>query len=220
MHVLFKMNKKYLILVFGILVLVSLIYFVGSIYWDISTASYNGGYMEFAFDTAINPYSIFFSSDGSKMFGIGATNQMIRVYTLSTPWLISSATYDPTESFNPPDWGQDIFFNSDGTKFYYLENTNELIYQYNLSMAWNVSTATYSSNFSIATEEIGAGGLFINSDGENFFIVGGNDVLYQYSFSTPWDLSSATFDNVNFSVGTEETDVSDLFLVLMEVIFI
>ena len=68
------------------------------------------------------------------MYIVGATNQRIYQYTLSTAWDISTAVYD---SNNILISAQDatprgIFFKDDGTQFYVTGETNEKVYQYSL----------------------------------------------------------------------------------------
>lgn len=76
------------------------------------------------------PRSIAFSSDGSKMFMVGATSNLIYQYGFTTPWDISSGSYE--KSWSPTednDW-RGIDISSDDTKIYLIGNQNKYIYQY------------------------------------------------------------------------------------------
>jgi sugar lactone lactonase YvrE len=182
--------------------------------WDVSTASYDSkSFSVGGQDTA--PTGLFFKTDGTKFYIVGATNDTVYQYSCSTAWDISTASYD-SKSFSVT--AQDsaptgLFFKNDGTKFYVVGQTNDTVYQYSCSTAWDVSTASYDSkSFSIAAQENAAGGLFFKSDGTKFYVVGSqNRTVYQYSCSTTWDVSTASYDNKAFSVNAQETAPLGLF---------
>ena len=176
--------------------------------WDISTATYdNVSFSVSGQDT--NPFGITFKPDGTKMYMVGFTNDRVYQYTLSTPWDISSATYD-TVSFlvsgqdtNPID----ITFKPDGTKMYVLGNTNDRVYQYTLSTPWNLATATYDSvSFLVSGQDTNPYSITFKPDGTKMYVLGfTNDRVYQYTLSTPWDISSATYDTVSFLLSGQDT---------------
>jgi DNA-binding beta-propeller fold protein YncE len=71
---------------------------VGTVYeyalstsWDISTASYTQSFSVSTQDTT--PESFFFAPDGNKMFVMGAANDIVYQYSLSTAWDLSTASY-------------------------------------------------------------------------------------------------------------------------------
>ena len=59
--------------------------------WNVSTATFVQFFSVAAQETA--PVSIDFSSDGTRMYVLGATGLDINRYTLSTPWNISTAVF-------------------------------------------------------------------------------------------------------------------------------
>jgi sugar lactone lactonase YvrE len=79
-----------------------------------------------------NPSSIFFSTDGTKMFVLGLTTTTVYQYTLSTGFDISTASYS-SNSFSVSSQDANttgLTFNSDGTKMYVAGNTNDSVYEY------------------------------------------------------------------------------------------
>lgn len=153
--------------------------------WDISTATTDN--KSFSSSTQDgSPVGIKFKNDGSKVYIVGATNDTIYQYSLSTAWDISTASYDSvsfdlsTQQTSP----QGIEFNPDGTTFFVpsIESGNRRIYKYTLSTAWDISTASYASvNFDTSSEDA-PWGLAFKSDGSKMYIVGtGSDTVYQYS---------------------------------------
>ena len=149
------------------------------------------------------PTAVFFKSDGTKMYVSGTGTDSVYQYTLSTPWNVSSATYDSVSfSFAGQDTGPEgLFFKPDGTKMYMSGLASDLVYQYTLSTPWDVSSATYDSiSFSVISEGANPSGMYISSNGSKlYFISIANNNVFQYTLSTPWDVSSASYDNKSLS---------------------
>jgi sugar lactone lactonase YvrE len=174
--------------------------------YDLENASYdNVSFGVVSQDTI--PRGMTFKPDGTKMYIVGDASDTIYQYTLSTPWDLSSTSYDSV-SFSVA--GQDttpydVTFNQDGTKMYMVGITNDRVNEYNLSTAWDVSTASYLQTFSVSSQETNPSGLFFKPDGTKMYVIGlGNDAIYQYTLSTAWDVSTASYDNVSFSVASDE----------------
>ena len=183
--------------------------------WDVDTAVYDSvSFSVGAQDTS--PFSLFFKPDGTKMYISGIVNDRIYQYTLSTPWDISTASYDSVifsvaaQDTSPAA----VFFKSDGTKMYITGQTNDTIYQYSLSTAWAVNTASYDSiSFNVNSQATIPQGLAFNSDGTKMFVV---DVVYnfvhEYNLSTAWSLNTASYSSKSFFVGNESTASRGIFV--------
>jgi len=118
--------------------------------FDLSTASYDSISLPvFAQDGS--PSGIAFNSDGTKMFMMGAANDTVFQYSLSTGFDLSTASYDSV-SFSPSSQETSpncLAFNSDGTKMYIAGNTNDTIYQYSpvkTTATLDLSTGNYFSD--------------------------------------------------------------------------
>jgi DNA-binding beta-propeller fold protein YncE len=171
--------------------------------WDISTGSYASKSLSVASEET-NPLGLAFSSDGTKAYVVGSTNDTIYQYTLSTAWDISTGSYASkslsvtSEETNP----MALSFSSDGTKAYVVGTTNDTIYQYTLSTAWDISTGSYASkSLSVAAQETGPFSLAFSSDGTKAYIAGAvNSTIYQYTLSTAWDVSTGSYASKSLSV--------------------
>jgi hypothetical protein len=182
--------------------------------WDISTASYTyptTNYFSVS-PQELAPQALFFKSDGTKMYIIGATGDDVNEYSLSSAWDISTASYVQnfwvgSEETNP----EGLFFKPDGTKMYIIGTAGDDVNEYSLSSAWDISTASYVQNFSVSLQEISASGLFFKPDGTKMYIIGttGDDVN-EYSLSSAWDISTASYVQ-NFSVSAQDLTPEDLF---------
>jgi hypothetical protein len=169
--------------------------------WDLSTCSFD----EVEFDIGDQdgtPVGIFFSSDGSKMYVLGDLNNFVYQYTLSTPWDVSSTSYDEV-SFDVSS--QEIYletlcFNYDGSKMYIAGSDNESIYQYTLTTPWDLSTASYDeSYFSLSDQSNDPKGFGFGSNGTKLYVPDQTSKsIYQYTLSISWDVSTASYDSVYF----------------------
>ena len=176
---------------------------------DISTASYASKSFSVTSQETL-PQGLYFKSDGTKMYVVGATNDTVYQYSLSTAWDVSTASYDSisfsvaSQENNP----HGLEFKPDGTAMYVIGFTNDTVYQYTLSTAWDLSTASYASkSFDAGTEMTSPSGMRFNSDGTKMFILDAGNIrnLAQYSLSTAYDVSTASYDSVAYDSDSENT---------------
>ena len=174
--------------------------------WDIETAVYDSVSFN-VYSQAMGPEAVEFKSDGTKMYVLDSTYQGVHQYTLSTPWIISSATYDGvaysvgTQDSRPIS----MKFNSDGSKMYINGFTNKRIYQYTLSTPWDLSTVSYDSIYrQLATYQY-YDDFYFKSDGTKLYITliaidGSVMVVEEFVLSTAWSLSDVTYNDVYFNL--------------------
>jgi len=154
--------------------------------FNLATASYESVSFSVAGQDA-GPRDVAFNSDGSKMYMVGSSSLSIHQYTLSTPFNMSTASYDSV-SFSVSAQEATPFgiaFNNDGSKMYILGFSNDTVYQYTLSTPFDLSTASYESvSFSVAAQDTSPAGIAFNNDGSKMYMLGlTNDSVYQYSVS-------------------------------------
>ncbi|MBU2562778.1 MAG: LamG domain-containing protein, partial [Nanoarchaeota archaeon] len=149
-------------------------------------------------------------TDGTKMYEIGWSSDVIYQYILSTPWNISTAVYDNINISTQDSGPRDLFFKSDGLKLYEIGTYYDKIYQYTCTDAWNLSSCS-SDNINISTKDSsGSQGLFFKSDGLKLYEIGStNNKIYQYTCIDAWNLSSCSYDSINIS--TQDTSPQGLF---------
>ena len=175
--------------------------------YDISTASYDSVSFSFASQDAVAA-SIYFKPDGTKFYIMGAINDAVFQYSLSTAWDMSTASYDSVSfSFSSQETNPyGLLFNNDGTKMFITGNTSDATFQYSLTTAWDLSTASYDSvsldHTTVMTDPFGTR---FNSDGSKFYVVASNDTIYQYS-------TTLTTKSLDLSTGSvfEITPTSDI----------
>jgi DNA-binding beta-propeller fold protein YncE len=173
--------------------------------WDINNAAYQRHY--YIGSQEATAQGLAFNADGTKMFVLGDSQDRVYQYTLSTAWLVTSAslasgTKSVSSQLSAPNG---LIFNNDGTKMYAV-GFQENVYEYNLSTAFDVSTAQYYNvSLSITGQEGQARDIYFNANGTKLYVIGqSSDSVHQYSLTTPFYLSTASYDNVSFSVQSQE----------------
>ena len=129
---------------------------------------------------------IAFNNDGTIMYYIGNTDDEIYVYTLSTGFDLSTATFN---DINGDGSGFDISsqvtvprgitFNNDGTKMFIVGDVGNDVNEYTLSVGFDLtSTVTHVGKFVVTDQETNPQGIAFNTTGTKMFIVGnaGDDI--------------------------------------------
>jgi hypothetical protein len=114
--------------------------------WDVGTASFIRNFSFVPQDST--PTSIFFSSDGTKMYMMGSLTDSIYSYTLSTAWNISTAVYDSKFFSVATQDGTPSGLFIAGTKLYIVGSATDAVYEYNVSVYPSLPTADVTYNFS------------------------------------------------------------------------
>ncbi|MDA0207872.1 MAG: hypothetical protein O3B64_00485 [bacterium] len=152
-----------------------------------------------------------FNNDGSKMFLLGANSDSIIEYSLSTPYVISTATHagvDEELYVSAEEVGVLGFeFNDDGSKVYVIGNADDSVVEYGLATPFDLSTASYSGigeEYDASGEDTAPADIEFNDDGSKMFFLGRTSFsVIEYTLSTPYDVSTAVHAG-----GGEELDVS------------
>lgn len=178
--------------------------------WDVSTASFSANFDTSSQDS--RPQDLRFKPDGTKMYVIGALNDRVYEYDLSTAWSLDTASFNQHFSVNSQESvPMSLFFKTDGTKMFVTGIGGDDVNEYDLSTAWDISTASYSQNFSVSAQDTNPRALFFKSDGTVMYLTGtqGQDIN-EYSLSTAWDVSTASYSR-NFSLSNQGQGPFGLF---------
>ena len=135
------------------------------------------------------PRDVTFNNDGTKMFVIGATDDAIDYYTLSTAYDTSTVTHQADYLRGTYTTAWSLSFNNDGTKLFIVDgDSTDAIYEYSLSTAYDLSNLTLeSSRTGLTTYPTGHS---FNSDGTKLFLSFNDRTIKEYSLSVGFDLSS------------------------------
>jgi WD40 repeat protein len=185
--------------------------------WDITTASYSSiSKSVSAQDSGLR--AIDFKPDGTKLYVLGNTNKRVYQYSMTTPWDVSTASYDSI-SFSVSGQtsnASDISFSPDGSVFILCDAGGAYIRKYVLSTPWLISSSSWVGSFSVSSENTSPSGVVFNASGTKMYVLrnatGVN--IWQYTTGTS---APATFTypaSVDWPAGTApdapavgETDV-------------
>lgn len=149
------------------------------------------------------------SSDGTKMY-LSQENVNMYQYTLSTPWDISTATYDSvTLNLDATDGSTQAFcFANNGTELYTVGRGNYIV-KYDLSTAWDISTAVEaSSSKALALQDLNWKAIDINPSRTKIYVSDETyGLTYQFNLNTPGDLSDTNFIGQIFTARLTEERV-------------
>ena len=178
--------------------------------WSVSSASYADNFSVLTQEG--NSFGVSFSSDGTKLYIVGISQDTVYQYALSTAWSVGTASLSTSYSIAGNETSPlSLHFSQDGTKFYTTNQTGNLR-QWSMSTPWAVNTASYVGTGSYSSQTGDARGVFFKSDGTKAFIIGVNGVVYRYNVATPWVASTISYDNQSFSVASQESTPQDLFI--------
>jgi len=187
--------------------------------WSLPSASYLGEYSVASQLTL--PTGMYFRPDGTKFYvvgttGVGAAATAVNQYSCSTPWDLTTASYDSVSFsvFSQEASPQAIEFKPDGTKFYVAGIGGASVYQYSCSTPWDLTTASYDSvAYSLSVQDSSPQGIRFSLDGLKLLVVGSTkDVLNEYVLSTPWNVSTISFGStVAYFSTVGETSPSGLY---------
>ena len=159
--------------------------------FDVSTGVFSQNFSVSAQETA--PYGVEFKPDGTKMYVVGTTGDDVNEYNLSTPWDVSTASYNQSFSVSAQETAPyTVRFKPDGTKMFVTGSTGDDINEYSLSTPWDVSTASFVQ--SKGTGDSTQYSVTFTSDGTKMYTSGATlDRIREWDLSTPWDVSTAVF---------------------------
>lgn len=180
--------------------------------WDLKTANFPDHSDFFAVENFVDTdsgRSICFSNSGTKMYiYLHGSSYDILGYTLSTPWMVNTATYDGKVSVNEYEsGGTGIDISSDGTKLYITGTSGDGIDIFTMTTPFDITTASWSSFWNSVTYGPRLGNpvdIQFKYDGTKMFFAT-SSVLYEYGLSTPWDPFSSTLVDIDGIDATSES---------------
>lgn len=180
-----------------------------SVPWDVETATLTNTF-DFYADNTYFSHGIYIGDSGSKAFVTSQNSGEIRQYTLSSPWDISTASYDTVNETLVDANG--ITFSPDGLNMYIASGTNptNTLNDYSLSGAWDLSTATAggSQSFGAQDDPLLNYGIMFEDDGLTMYA----PAFGRWSLSVAWDISTATYNTHEFDFGNELSPGKAVFM--------
>ena len=193
-----------------------------SIAWDITTISYDSKSFN-ANGQASTIKDICVSTNGTRLYVMGTKGELndiyIWQYTLSTPFDISTASYDSIEKLMYI-MGISCYINSGGTRLFLIDTLSNIAISYTFATPWDLSTITKDTTVGVTdtydfTSIVGTyiKGVTMKPDLSKIYIVNEatTRMAYQFAISTPGYLPTTSYENKSLNV-TKEFTLSPLTL--------
>ena len=146
-----------------------------------------------------------FNDDGTKLYLCGQGDDNIQQFSLSTAYLVGTASYDGAYTFTGYNYVYAVRWNNDGTKLFMVDNNADKIVEYSVENAYDVTSGTITENtsYSTASYESVPTDVAFNSNGTKMFTIGtGGDEINEWSLSVGFDLTSTITHLNSQSLGT------------------
>ncbi len=190
--------------------------------WDLSTATYNGVFVDISSQFG-NAVGLSFKNNGEKLYVMSKIE--LFQYDLSSAWDLSTATYGEvnydeiiSEDSNPTG----MFMRRDGRKMYMLGEGNRNVYEYDVpSTNWSLTAISYEENlFEFSSLQYKKyEGLSFGKRGEKLYAIGEDTgetptsptpgEVVQYRLENPYEVSSAA-DPKTFEVEDQDQKPTDV----------
>lgn len=144
--------------------------------------------------TASNTRGFCINSDGTKLYVVQNTDNIIEEYALGTPNDITTltATGNTLDVSSLYTALYDCCLSDDDSKIYIIGTTYDKIRQYDMSTPSDLSSATYSGN-EFNTLLAQPKGVSLVDGGTKMFVTDEtDDTIHRYDLSTAYDISSAS----------------------------
>lgn len=201
----------------------TLMYVIGSTGDDINLYTlgdpYNPFSATFRNTTSISaqetvPQDIFFSPDGTKMYVTGSTGDDTNEYTLSTPWIPATLTFEGTFSYVLPTlydaFPQGIFIDSNGQYLYMVGTNSDDVFQFEFAEAWNTATLSYLQSLDCSGIDATPSSIRFKPDGTKMYLSGGGaETVYEFAVPEAWNIASIDVTSTaNLAVPASETNIT------------
>ena len=179
--------------------------------WNVATAVFESNVYIGVRDVA--PSGLSFKPDGTKMYFVGAINDRVYEYDLSTPWLVNTATHLQNVSISTQESvPTGITFSNTGASMYVVGSGTDNVYQYTLSTPWNVVTASFTARANLAAQDTEPAGFTFNSIGTRAYVAGSQkDNIYMYTLSEAYNVATMIYSS-NLYIGARETVLTGLYV--------
>jgi hypothetical protein len=153
----------------------------------------------------IQPRSVFFNPNGTKMYVIGDAGNDINQYTLSTSWDVSTATFFGSSNFFTAATWLGLYITPNGQYVFINNNTDKKIYRYTLTNPWQITSLNLASSITSSIFS-GLSSIGFKPDGLRAYVSNAaNNEIYQCNLTTAWDIQSTSLTIAH----TASTSISD-----------
>ena len=152
-----------------------------------------------------NPQAIYLADSGTKLFITGASSDKIHRYTLSTPYDVSTATFDHSSTTSVGSSPSGLWVSSDGMTVIVLDAGSDELRSFSPTSAFDMTTLGTADTVRDLTSNADTNphGFSFNNDGSKIILIGNSvsgglgDGIYSYNLSTAYDISTISTTSGN-----------------------
>ena len=162
--------------------------------FDVSTASYTDSFSVASQETSC--FGITFKPDGKSMYITGYSSGQIHVYTLTSAFDISTASY-ASQVFSTATWDtlpSSTQFNADGTKMFVLTYQLKQVLEFNIPSALALGTGSWSSSDVGKKLYLNGGSVVLTATSGAYTVVDTLSSLNQVA-SGDWTMYALVYDS-------------------------
>jgi len=158
------------------------------------------------------PFDALLTPDGTKMITIDGNQDRLAEYSLSTPYLVSTATFTGiTKTMAEATSMNAIAWTNDGLGMLVAGYTVKSVFEYILTIPYDISTLAYTGRSMAYDSEltIGAQGMTVSLDGSKMYLpdYSNSGELFEYEMTTSGDISTSTYTGRSFLMVGSTRDV-------------
>jgi hypothetical protein len=174
--------------------------------FDISTASFTDSFSVASQETG--PEGIAFNTDGTKMFIVGEAGDDVNVYTLSTGFDVSSASY--TSNFSISSQEADptgIAFSASGDKMFIVGLAGDDVNEYEMPVTLTLGTGSFASADVGKTIEANSG-EFVLTAADGSFVETTAPTSYDQVASGDWGMYGVVYNAADGDLELSGTSIN------------
>lgn len=186
-----------------------MLYFELDTPFELRTMKYLNKVLLNTWDSNANYFSL--SSSGHKFYIAASNTNIIRQFSLSADWDITSLSYDSVSITATTESIRGFHFSKDGTKLYVIGNANDCyVLEYTLSVPWDISTTNMDIDLPIKQINSVVNVTFSPSGDKLYVLEYFDGTVYEYPLSANFDITSAG-SATTFDISTQTNNPNDIF---------
>lgn len=125
--------------------------------YDVGTASIGDDFSVDSQDTS--PQAVRWNNDGSQLYIVGGSTDLVYQYNASTAYDVTSLTFDTSSQALEDQFVTGMDWNGDGSKLYVLTNGADVVTEYDATTSFDIREITSVDNASAASEDTVTAGM-------------------------------------------------------------
>ncbi|ABK77482.1 hypothetical protein CENSYa_0849 [Cenarchaeum symbiosum A] len=157
------------------------------------------------------PVALEFSADGTRLFMLGDSDNMLHRYDLDAPYAAHTAQLNASYAVSDAAGGlSGLAFSDDGARYYISDQADMAIHQFDLAVPFDPGTAVHAGSADLSAQGLRPTEVNIGDNGTMMYVLGRDSpAVHAYSLGTAYDAGGATFA-ASLDVDTNPTTLTGM----------